>query len=189
MDVEHIIGLIVIIYWSIVGTVFGSFLGVVIDRLPHGKSIIWGRSHCDTCKRSLRWFELIPIFSFVIQRGRCLMCRSKLSWRYPVYELVTGILFAGLWYLVGPSLLLFFSTVIICCSLFVIFVIDLDHMIIPDVLIVTTSIGALSYHLLYNQSIIQFIQNNIVTGVISYILFYLLWAGTKRKGIGFGDVK
>lgn len=176
-------------FFGLFGTIVGSFLGVVIDRVPLGKSIIWGRSHCDYCQRDLRWFELVPIFSYVIQRGKCLRCKRRLSWRYPLIEVLTGVLFGVLWIFISPSLLAYFSAVIIGCSLLCILVIDLDHMIIPDGLVLTTTIGAIMYHIFSDTGLWILLQNYVLTGIGSYIIFYGLWRITKRRGIGFGDVK
>lgn len=88
------------LFLFIVGAVLGSFINVVTRRYDGTRSVfhlarIEGRSHCETCKKELRWFELIPIVSFVIQRGRCRSCRSHLSWQYPIVELLSGIIVAG----------------------------------------------------------------------------------------------
>jgi len=176
-------------FWGMIGLFIGSFLGVTIDRLPYGKSIAWGRSRCDYCNKPLRWFELIPVFSFFIQRGRCRRCHKKLSWRYPVIEIATGLLFAFVWFYTGPSIFAYLSALVVVCSLFVIVMIDLDHMIIPDIFVLTASIGAAMYHLLENYSLFAFLKNNFLTAIASYILFRILWEVTRRKGVGFGDVK
>ncbi len=189
MDLERLISLIITLYWFIVGTTVGSFLGVIIDRLPNEKSIIWGRSHCDFCKKNLRWFELIPILSFVFSNGKCLRCHKALSLRYPFYEIVTGMIFVVLWMISGGIVSTFAGMCLIACSLLAITIIDLDHMLIPDLLVVSTIIGTIVLFLQSNQSLMGFLKNNLLTAVVSYMLFYALWAGTKRRGIGFGDVK
>ncbi|MBI3980772.1 prepilin peptidase [Candidatus Microgenomates bacterium] len=95
------------------GICLGSFLNVVIDRAPKGKSIIRTRSHCDYCKKTLGVLDLIPIVSFLLLGGRCRYCGKKLSWQYPLIELATGILFVTTYYflpdhfnLVEPSKLI-----------------------------------------------------------------------------------
>lgn len=176
------------VYWAMVGMLIGSFLGVLIDRIPLEQSVIRGRSHCDFCKRTLRWYELIPVFSYLFQGGRCLRCHKKLSWRYPVYEISTGIMFSLLWHVSNYSLGTFAGLCIVGCSLLVIFVIDLDHMIIPDVLEITTLIGTGIYLLFSGHTLIDILRNNFPAAVVSFLLFYGLWIATNKKGLGFGDV-
>src|SRR3989338_4512275 len=78
----------------ILGLIIGSFLNVVILRCGTGKSILKGSSRCPNCEKKLSWRELIPVLSFIIQKGRCRTCQSKISWQYPIVELLTGIIFA-----------------------------------------------------------------------------------------------
>src|SRR5260370_139880 len=77
----------------IIGTIIGSFLNVVIDRLPKKESLIHTRSHCEHCRRALQWFDLIPIFSYLLLRGKCRYCRGTISKYYMFVEALTGICF------------------------------------------------------------------------------------------------
>ena len=77
----------------ILGTIIGSFLNVLILR--YGKKDITGRSACPFCGKTLQWYELIPILSFIIQRGKCRLCESKISWQYPLVEFATGSIFVS----------------------------------------------------------------------------------------------
>lgn len=156
------------------GLCVGSFLNVLIDRLPKGESIWFGRSHCDFCKKQLRWFELIPLLSFILQGGRCRRCHKKLSIQYPIIELVTALGFVFL-----PI-----STWIIFISLLVIFVADLKYMIIPDSMIVTGIIGALVQGPAFGD-----FQGRALLGAGSSIFFLILYLITHGRGMGFGDVK
>src|SRR6056297_1893691 len=95
-----------IVYYIILfvfGLIFGSFLNVVAWRYKPGKSVfrlnpLKGRSHCPYCDKKLRWIELIPLASFFIQGGKCRECGHKLSWQYPIVELLSGVIFAGVPY-------------------------------------------------------------------------------------------
>lgn len=160
------------IFVFIIGLFIGSFLNVLAERLPRGESVLWGRSHCDFCKKNLRWFELIPLFSYIFQRGRCLRCHKKVSVQYPLSELVTGLGFAFLY----PSVPL----IIVFCTLLVIFISDLKYQIIPDSMVIVGGIGALLYHIT---------PDTILSAVGSFAFLFLLWILTRRRGIGFGDVK
>lgn len=179
------------VYWFIVGACIGSFLGVFIDRIPQGASIIHRRSHCDHCKKTLRWFELIPLLSFFLQKGKCRRCHRSLSLRYPLIEIVTAVTCALLWIVYAPAILPFILSFIVACTLIVIMVIDYNHMIIPDSMLIIGSVATLVYHAvrLGSEAFVTLFQNYMITGVLSTVVFYLLWLGTKKKGIGFGDVK
>ncbi len=156
----------------LLGLCVGSFLNVLAQRLPRGEPVLWGRSHCDYCKKSLRWFELIPVVSFVLLGGRCQRCHRRLSIQYPLVELATAIGFLYLFAHQFPLLLyLLFS------SLVVIFVADLREQIIPDSMIAAGIIGSFGTRI------------HVVPALGSFAFLYLLWAATGGRGMGFGDVK
>ena len=151
-----------------IGLCVGSFLNVLADRLPRGENVLCGRSRCDHCKKTLRWYELIPIVSFLIQAGRCRRCHKRLSAQYPVIELATGI---------GFTLLHSFPFYLLFISLLVIFVADLKYQIIPDSMIVLGVLGAL------------WVGVHLIPAIGSFAFLYCVWAVTRGRGIGFGDVK
>ena len=86
--------LLIFIFIFLLGTIIGSFLNVVIYRFNTGRKVTTGRSICMTCNLTLRWYELIPILSFLIQSGKCRRCASKISHQYPIVEFLTGLVFA-----------------------------------------------------------------------------------------------
>ncbi len=90
----------VIFFLFVMGLVWGSFLNVVIYRTSHGKSFVGGRSVCTKCKKVIRWYHNIPLLSFLVLGGKCAYCGKKISWQYPLVELITGLMFVW-WYLVG----------------------------------------------------------------------------------------
>lgn len=176
----------------LIGLAIGSFLNVVIDRIPLGEDIIYGRSHCDHCKRVLRWFELIPVLSFVLQKGACRRCGRRLSFQYPCIELAGGIAFLlvyrsvssqalGLWFV--PVLLSSWAAASVLTALAVI---DWKHQIIPDVLLWVGWIVSLP--LIAVRGTVG-AANAVVTAVVSFGFFYALWKLTKGRGMGYGDVK
>jgi leader peptidase (prepilin peptidase)/N-methyltransferase len=124
---EWYIGLVVFIY----GTVVGSFLNVLIYRLPRGLSIVKPRSHCPNCKTELRARDLVPLLSFLWQRGKCRYCGARISWRYFWVELTTGLLFWGIYWRYGWSWDTLFY-VFFAAALIAAFFIDLEHFLIPD---------------------------------------------------------
>ncbi len=124
---EWYIGLVVFLY----GAVVGSFLNVLIYRLPRGLSIVKPRSHCPNCKTELRARDLVPLLSFLWQRGRCRYCGARISWRYFWVELATGLLFWGIYWRYGWSWDTLFY-VLFAAALIAAFFIDLEHFLIPD---------------------------------------------------------
>lgn len=156
------------LFLFLLGISVGSFLNVLIDRLPKGQTI-WGRSQCDYCKKTLRWYELIPIVSYLMQGGRCRRCHRMLSVQYPLVELATGF---------GFILLPNMFHLLIFCSLLVIFVADLKYQIIPDSMLLLGVVGAIGE-----------IWQNIGAGLLGALFFLLLWSITRGRGMGFGDVK
>lgn len=122
-------------YWITVfflfGSVLGSFFNVVGLRVPKQIPFSQDRSYCPTCERQLRWFELIPVFSFVIQTGKCLRCKSRISFIYPLIELTTGLLFAYSYFHIGFSIELI-TALILISMLMIIFVTDITYMLIPN---------------------------------------------------------
>jgi leader peptidase (prepilin peptidase) / N-methyltransferase len=186
------------------GLCIGSFLNVLIDRLPNGESVLVGRSHCDFCNKSLRWYELIPLFSFFIQKFRCRRCHKRLSFQYPLIECITGIGFVIIYTLypdyISPFWIIgLIDTLIIYAVLLVIFVADLKFQIIPDSMIIIGIIASILKLFLNMNIYLLFIIHYTfyITLLIPYFLsalgaclfFFLLWFFTKGRGIGFGDVK
>lgn len=189
--------MIFLIYFFIFifGSAIGSFLNVIICRLETGEDIVKKRSHCVRCGRVLRWFELIPIISFFILRGRCRNCREKISWQYPLAEAATGLLFiltvAKLFpELVEGSIIVLdsaslrsnnifslFYWLYISCSLVVIFVYDLRHYIIPDKMLwpAIAAAGAYRLFLAFGFSVLWRIRsgNNLTPELVEgFKLFY-----------------
>lgn len=117
----------------IFGLVVGSFLNVCIVRLPKGRSIVNPPSHCPQCQERIKWYDNIPLLSFFILRGRCRSCGRRISWRYPLVELMNGLFYTWIYteFWPGGEMLLI---MIFCSALIVITFIDLDHQIIPDVI-------------------------------------------------------
>lgn len=188
-----------IIVIAILGVIIGSFLNVVILRYNTGKGIN-GRSECLFCKKTLNWYELIPIISFFIQKRRCSKCESKISWQYPLVELATAIMFVAIFLrqinLFYENYILFFISLffffIIWSLLIVIFVYDLRHKIIPNGIVYSFVILSLIYTLISIPIEFWFkmpVVLNIFAGLIFAIPFALLWLVSGGRWIGLGDAK
>ena len=108
------------------GAVAGSFLNVLIYRLPLGRSVVWPSSACPHCGRELSWYENIPVASWLALRARCRTCRAPISARYPFVEALTAAMFAAAWWYYGPGVLLA-SRLVFGCTLIALFAIDLEH--------------------------------------------------------------
>jgi len=126
-----------IVYMTLIGVAVGSFLNVVVDRLPLGQSLVRGRSHCDACLHPLAFYDLVPLFSYLWLRGRCRYCTAKIPWRVPLVEAVAGALFGWTAYQFGASLETFVVLLSICV-LIVIFFIDLEHQLILNVVLLVS---------------------------------------------------
>lgn len=193
------------IFIFLIGLAIGSFLNVLIDRLPKGESVLFGRSYCDHCHRKLEAIDLIPVLSYIAFRGRCRTCNKSISLYYPIVELLTAAIFVFVWFysiskftnvsslventnigipLSFYSLGMTISLLGIISSLIVIFFADLKYRIIPDEMVVLLFIFSLPA-VLSSQPLSQ----RVLSSLLLFGLFYLIYAATKKRGMGFGDVK
>ena len=172
------IGIVVFVF----GLIFGSFLGVVIDRLPKGESIVFGRSHCNVCQRDLSAPELIPVLSYFIQGGKCKQCHTKLSLRYPLLEILTALayLFAYLHFGMGIE---FVFSLIFTSILIIIAFIDLDTMIIYDRFHVLILMLGFIEAFIFKKNFLHLILASFVVSVP------LLIVALVTGGMGGGDIK
>lgn len=172
----------------IIGATFGSFLNVVIDRLSTGRSIVFGRSYCENCKKTLSFLDLIPIISFVLLGGKCRYCHKKIPFRLLLVETVCGLTLSFLLWEALLGFITFASLILLAIILFSfigIFFADIEYGIIPDWLVITGSISSFFLILVEKQSIFQ----HVLSAGGAVLFFFLLFAVTKGKGMGFGDVK
>jgi prepilin signal peptidase PulO-like enzyme (type II secretory pathway) len=198
---------IFIFYVFLLGAIVGSFINVVALRYGTKMSSLKGRSICFFCDRTLRWFEMVPILSFLFLRGKCRTCKAELSLQYFLVELGTGLVFVGiflrqygLWQIYSLmshgllySVLFFFYYAAIFSILIIIFLYDLRHKIIPNALVysfIVLSLGKL-FLFLYCQGLPLTTVNlfNLLAPIILSLPFALLWYFSDGKWIGFGDAK
>ena len=160
---------IISLFIFVLGLIVGSFLNVVICRLETGEGIIVGRSHCPRCKEILKWFDLIPLLSFIFLKGKCRYCKKPISWQYPIVELATGLIFFSIFNfqfsifnefsIFNPeinsgqvfqtlNILNFLFLIFVSCILIIIFAFDLKHFIIPDK-IIFPAIGIVLFYQLF----------------------------------------
>ena len=168
----------------IFGVIIGSFLNVCIYRVPHGESFVFSRSRCPQCGHELKWWELIPVISFLVLKGKCSQCNSSIDWQYTFVEIFTGLIFLILYLRFGFTInfyiyLLLFSILIILSG------IDIRFRIIPDIvtipaLVVGFIVSIVFSHITYLNSIL-----GIIAGGGSLLLIAYL----SRGGMGGGDIK
>ena len=179
------------------GAAIGSFLNVVILRTHAGKSFD-GRSECPNCKHQLAVLDLIPILSYLLLSGKCRYCKRKLSFQYPLVELLTAVSFTLVFLsqissLLNPFFLLTFAFLLFVVSvLIVISVYDLRWGIIPDKIIIPASIAAFLYQLVFNLILVQNYKLLIINLALAFgisVFFFLIILVTRGRGMGGGDFK
>ncbi len=181
---------IIAIYIFIIGTIMGSFFNVVAHRLSNNESIIKPGSHCESCQHLLKWYELIPIISFLIQGGRCRQCHTKLSWWYPLIEIITGLfyLFSYLYFGLSPD---FFISLVISSVLVITCITDFNYLIILDEPLVIGSILIIIITLITSGLVDTLIA--ILSGLLLFFFMLLVKIlgdkAFKRESLGGGDIK
>ena len=183
------------IFIFIIGLVFGSFYNVVGYRLPNNMSIIKPSSKCPKCGHKLKFYELIPVISYIFLRGKCKSCKSKISIMYPIFELITAVMFLITYTKFGISIN-FFITIVFVSVLIIISISDLKYFIIPDEVLIIG--GILIFGLFITKGITSgdsFINiiKPLLSGIGSFSLFYLIKVSfdfiLKKESLGGGDIK
>ena len=176
------------------GAILGSFANVCIYRLPRDKQIISGRSYCPRCKKKIKWYDNLPLISYIFLNAKCRNCDKSISVRYLIVELIAGISFL-LIFLSFKNLytIVFLSTLILI--LIMIFFIDLENFIIPDSLNFLIMGLALVKNFIpsFNTSLIHDINQSLIGGIIGYfsiwLIIFLYKTLKKIDGMGLGDAK
>lgn len=173
----------------IVGINIGSFLNVVIYRLPRNIKFLTGRSMCPTCRKQLRWYHNIPLFSWLFLGGKCGFCNSPISPRYPIVELLNGALYLFLYYQFGLSWWLVIFAVLASALLAICFI-DFDFQIIPDIITLPGIVVGLGTSLLPGGiGILASIIGVVVGGGLLYLVAEIGDRIFKKESMGGGDIK
>ena len=172
----------------VVGLLVGSFLNVCIYRIPRKKSIVWPASRCASCERSLAWFENIPVLSYAALRGRCRTCGTRISLQYPIVELVTGIAFA-LDYAAFGFAPLFFVRALFACALIVLFAIDFEHQLLPNVITVPGIVAGFVASLVLPPGPLMSLAGIAAGGGLLWLIIEVWLRLRGVEAMGFGDVK
>ena len=189
---ELVIGIVVFI----MGLVFGSFYNVVGYRLPNNMSLVYPGSNCPNCKHKLKVYELIPVLSFIFLGGKCRVCKNKISVMYPLFELITGILFLLAYTKFGLSFK-FIVSIIFISVLIIITISDLRYFIIPDevlivgiiLILVVNLINCFINHLSFTNELVIPIINGLASFGILYLFKILGDFMFKKESMGGGDIK
>ena len=176
------------------GACIGSFLNVIICRVPEKKSILRDRSHCPQCKEFIKWYDLLPILSFFILRGRCRKCKKKISWQYPLVEFFTAISFVFVaWHFNfvfdNPF---FYRDLIFVAALIVVFVTDWRFSLILDAVVWPMLVFSFIFNIFFLSNSEDVLFNVMMIGGAALLaggFFLLQYLVSRGKWIGFGDIK
>ena len=181
--------LLIVLYVAIFGLIVGSYLNVVVYRLPLGLSTVYPRSRCPGCGSLIRARDNVPVFSFLLLRGRCRHCGTAISWRYPLVEAATGALFVA-------SLLRFGLTpqtlvaMVFSCLMLVLALIDYDHMLLPDrITLPGTAVGLATQLVAPLAGLVPAVVGALLGAGILLAVWGLWWVVRREEGMGLGDVK
>ena len=170
------------------GAIIGSFLNVCIHRLPLGASIVWPSSACPHCKRELSWYENVPVLSWLVLRARCRTCNSPISIRYPFVEALTSALFVAAWWYYGPGPLLA-SRLVFGCALIVLFAIDLEHHLLPNVITLPGIAIGFAFSLFTEPGWASSLIGILAGGGVLYLIAVAYFWIRHEEGLGMGDPK
>ena len=168
------------------GLIFGSLANLIILRFHTFEPLFFGGSKCLYCGKRLKWFELIPLFSFIVQKGRCRKCSTRLSFQYPAIEILTGVLFLFIWLKFENLSPYFFLSLFFWYLLFLASLYDLKHQILPDEFIFGGVFLAILGNFLFFRPGLLY---SLAAGFSFFFFFVFLWFLTKKQGLGLGDAK
>ena len=183
------LGLFGVVAAGLFGATVGSFLNVLIHRLPRGESVVRPPSHCPFCGERIRAFENVPLISWLALRGKCRTCGAKIPLRYPAVELITGLLWALLAWR-APSLPAFFSGAFLVSACLALLAIDAEFQILPDAITLTGILVGLALSFVPGPP--SPVSSLIGAALGGGALYLLGWIWEKVRGVeamGFGDVK
>lgn len=174
---------------AVLGLLMGSFANVVIYRVPRGESVVSPRSRCPGCLTPIRWYDNVPVLSWLALLGRCRKCRAPISIRYPLVETLTSLAFAAVFHRFGLSWTTLEYTYFVW-ALIVVSFIDVDHMILPDVFTLSgVVIGLAGAAINPERSFLSSLVGTLIGGGFLWLIAYLYYVYRKEEGMGGGDIK
>ncbi len=173
----------------VIGTIFGSFVNVIIYRIPKNISLLYPPSSCVECGERLRWYENVPIVSYLLLQGKCRHCGTRFSISYPAIEVLFGVVFVIL-YAYAQNIWHFIYLTFLMIMFISMSVIDYKHFILPDKLLIITAGVSLLYYLFIEGSLVV---HYITSALITFLILFALRVGSrylfKRESLGMGDLK
>lgn len=173
------------------GSLIGSFLNVVIYRVPLNKSVIKPRSKCPSCEYQIKWYENIPVLSYIlILRGRCSSCGVKISMRYPIVEIIVGLMALNLFpsFIDEKSLMVFIYYFSVACVLFAHLIIDIEHQLLPDKLNIYLLLITIPF-VLFTKPLHFWLVGGLVGFLIPLSVTWIFYKLRGQVGLGGGDIK
>ena len=179
---------IIVAFMLVMGLAVGSFLNVCIYRLPIRKSVMFPASHCPICNRSLTWFENIPLVSWLVLGGRCRTCRTPIPIQYPLVEAITGVVFVSGYLIYGWTPLLAVR-LLFACAMIVLFAIDLEHQILPNVITLPGVVIGFLCSLFLPPGWLSSLIGLLLGGGVLFAIGEAFIRIRGYEGLGMGDVK
>jgi leader peptidase (prepilin peptidase)/N-methyltransferase len=176
-----------IVFVAVLGLMVGSFLNVCIHRLPRHDSLVWPASRCPTCLSRIKPYDNIPLVSYIALRGRCRSCGQPISLQYPVVEGVTALLFVGAILLFPPDLVV--QRLVFACALLVLFFVDLEHYILPNVITLPGIAVGFLFSLFGPPGWVDSLIGLAAGGGVLWAIAFVYERIRREEGLGFGDVK
>jgi leader peptidase (prepilin peptidase)/N-methyltransferase len=170
------------------GAVVGSFLNVIIFRVPLGRSIVWPSSACPHCGRELTWYENVPVVSWIALRARCRTCGAPISMRYPFVEALTAAMFGAAWWYYGPGAL-FASRVVFGSLLIALFAIDLEHQLLPNAITLPGIVVGFAFNFFVEPGWLASLIGIVAGGGALFAIAEAYYRVRQEEGLGMGDVK
>ena len=171
--------------FAILGAILGSFICVIAERIYTGQSFVKGKSRCNSCNMSLRTIDLVPVISWIVARGRCLRCKSKIPFTYLLIEIALAVSFGAAYLTFGVSLALPLFLLALCIATFVV-VYDLRHTVVPLYASASLALVSLVFAYIHFLGTDFFAQALILAGVVT-LAFVALHVGSRGRAMGLGD--
>jgi leader peptidase (prepilin peptidase)/N-methyltransferase len=179
--------MIVYFFIGFLGLCMGSFLSVIVSRLDRKGGILMGRSECPDCHKILAWYDLIPVLSYVLLRGRCRYCSSRISIVYPLFELTSSLVFISYFLVNGLNLgiedIYYLSLLVLLTSLIFF---DALYLILPDKIVIPMALLAILYDIFFRR---VELLNLLLSAFLFSLVFAIIYLISKGRAMGFGDVK
>jgi leader peptidase (prepilin peptidase) / N-methyltransferase len=173
---------------AMLGLAVGSFLNVCIYRLPRRESLSWPGSRCAKCGRPLAWYENVPVVSWIVLRARCRTCGAPISAMYPLVEVTTALVFVGGYFVYGATPLLAVR-LLFACAMIVLFVIDLRHHILPNVITLPGILAGFAFSLFFAPGWVSSLIGVVAGGGVLFLIAEAYYRVRGIEGLGMGDVK